>query len=91
MKQAAFLFFFVLAFASCKEGWNDEHKANYRTQCLQEAGGMYATQAQAEAYCDCNLEAVMKHYPHPSDIIENKDSAAVRKALEDCSLAAQAR
>lgn len=89
MKQAFLLSLLVIIAASCKEGWNDEHKANYRTQCLKEASGMYATQAQAESYCDCNLEAVMKHYPHPSDIIENKDSAAVRKALEDCSLAAQ--
>ncbi len=89
MKQAAFLSLVVLAFSACKEGWSDEYKAQYHTQCLQEAGGMYATAEQAKAYCDCNLKAVMKHYPHPSDIIENKDSAAVRKVLEECSLAAQ--
>lgn len=89
MKQAAFLSLLVLAFSSCKEGWTDETKSQYRTQCLQEAGGMYATQAQAESYCDCNLEAVMKIYPHPSDILENYDSTAARKVLEECSLAAQ--
>jgi len=89
MKQAALLSLLIVLSASCKEGWTDEYKSQYRQQCLQEAGGMYATQAQVESYCDCNLEAVMKHYEHPSDIIENKDSAVVRKALEDCSLAAQ--
>jgi hypothetical protein len=31
----------------------------------------------------------MKIYPHPSDILENKDSVAIRKVLEDCSLKAQ--
>jgi hypothetical protein len=89
MKQALFFSMLVFAASSCKEGWNDEYKAQYHTQCLQEAGGMYQTAEQAKAYCDCNLETVMKHYEHPSDIIENKDSAAVRKALEDCSLKAQ--
>lgn len=89
MKYAAFLLLPLALFASCKEGWNDEYKTQYHQQCLQENSGLYATQTQVESYCACNLETVMKHYPHPSDIIENKDSAAVRKALEDCSLAAQ--
>lgn len=89
MKQAAFLSLALLAFASCKEGWTDEYKAQYRQQCLQENSGLYATQAQTEAYCDCNIEAVMKIYPHPSDILENYDSTAARKVLEECSLAAQ--
>ena len=89
MKQAFLFLLLAIAASSCKEGWNDEYKTQYRQQCLQENSGLYATQAQTEAYCDCNLEAVMKHYPHPSDIIENKDSAVVRKELEDCSLAAQ--
>jgi len=91
MKCILILAFTVAGLQSCKEGWTDEHKAAYRTQCLQEAAGMYATKAGVEAYCDCNLDAVMKHYAHPSDLIENKDSAAVRRALEDCSLSAQNR
>jgi hypothetical protein len=89
VKQAFLFLLLALATSSCKEGWNDEYKAQYHTQCLQEAGGMYQTAEQAKAYCDCNLEAVMKIYPHPSDILENKDSVAIRKVLEDCSLKAQ--
>ncbi len=89
MKHVLLFALAALSIASCKEGWTDESKAEYRRQCLQEAGGMYATKEGVEAYCDCNIEAVMKAYPHPSDLIENKDSAAVRKALQDCSLKAQ--
>ena len=91
MKYAAFLLLLPAAFASCKEGWTDEYKTQYRQQCQQENSGLYATQAQTDAYCDCNLEAVMKIYPHPSDIIENYASTAARKVLEECSLAAQRR
>lgn len=89
MKARTIFCLAAVLFASCKEGWNDEHKANYKNQCMQEAGGMYATPQQAEEYCDCNLAAVMKIYPHPSDILENYDSTAARKALEECSLKAQ--
>lgn len=89
MKYILLLALVTLAFASCKEGWTDDYKAQYRSQCLQEAGGMYETKAQVVSYCDCNLEAMMKVYPHPSDVLENYDSVAIRKALQDCSLAAQ--
>jgi hypothetical protein len=89
MKQVFLFSLVILASSSCKEGWSDDYKAQYHTQCLQEAGGMYQTNEQAKAYCDCNLEAVMKVYPHPSDLLENYDSVAIRKALEDCSLKAQ--
>jgi hypothetical protein len=89
MKQASLFILALLAFASCKEGWTDEHKTNYRTQCMREAAGMYETKEQVEKYCACNLDAVMKIYEHPSDIMENYDSVAIRKALQDCSLQAQ--
>lgn len=89
MKYVFLLAITTISFASCKEGWTDDYKAQYRSQCLQEAGGMYQTKEQVESYCDCNLEAMMKVYPHPSDVLENYDSVAIRKALQDCSLKAQ--
>lgn len=89
MKQVILFLLIVLISSSCKEGWTDDYKAQYRSQCLQEAGGMYQTKEQVESYCDCNLEAMMKVYPHPSDVLENYDSVAIRKALQDCSLKAQ--
>jgi uncharacterized membrane protein len=85
------LFMAALLFSSCQETWTDESKTQFRAQCATEASGMYGTPEETKAYCDCNLEVTMKHFKSSEDLNENpsRDSAAVRKALEDCSVKAR--
>ena len=80
----------LLSLTACeKEGWTEENTANYMQQCRQEAMGMYRSEAQVMSYCNCNFAAIKKHYANMEEVVINKDSAAIRIELENCSLNAQ--
>ena len=79
----------LLLLAACAGGWTEEDKENYIKRCQSTAGGMFATTEQTDKYCRCNLDSVMKYYPTIPEVSINKDSAAVRRALEDCSVQAR--
>ncbi len=90
MKRAlSILLLSSLLLPSCAAGWHEEDKTAYLSQCRAQNGGLYASEAQVDDYCACNLAAVMKRYPTIEEVVLNKDSAAMRKDLENCSLAAQ--
>lgn len=79
----------LLLLAACAGGWTEEDKENYIKRCHSTAGGMFASTEQTDKYCRCNLDSVMKYYPTIPEVTINKDSAAVRRALEDCSVQAR--
>lgn len=87
MKTAAALLSLLL-FASCKEGWTDENKEGYKKSCLLSTAEWSATPAQAESYCNCSLEQVMKHYATIEEVLENKDSVQLHTELDACRQAA---
>lgn len=79
----------LLLLVACAGGWTDEDKAQYLKRCHATAGGMFVSTEQTDKYCRCNLDSVMKYYPTIPEVTINKDSAAVRRALEDCSVQAR--
>lgn len=85
MKKTFWLFATSLVlFASCKEGWTDEHKQAYLQACQESDNAAHMDAAQRKMYCDCALEKVMQHYPTIAEVITNKDSTQMRAALEEC-------
>jgi len=74
----------ILFASSCKEGWSEEYKDQYRESCMEEAHAWAASDDQAKAYCDCSLEVIMKHYSTITETVENKDSVAVTQELQHC-------
>lgn len=79
----------ALALASCEGGWMDEDRTNYLYQCRTGNAGLYADSAHTERYCQCNLDSVTAIYPVFNDLVRNKDSVRVRRALLHCSEMAQ--
>jgi hypothetical protein len=85
MKQFTFLAILAgssLLFSSCSEGWTDEHKTAFLQACREDSPGM--TQSQKDRFCSCLLEQTMSRYKTITEVVENKDTAALNAARESC-------
>lgn len=78
---AGLVLVFFSGCASWQEGWTAEYQAQFKEACLSGDGRLHA---DPDAYCDCVLQKVQKHYPTIADFMQMKDTAAYKADLQNC-------
>ena len=80
MKKLIFLTLIAASLASCG-GWNDEKRAEVKSECAKTAGNLY-TKEDAAKICDCVSSKITEKFPtadyEPSDI-----NAQTKECIKD--------
>lgn len=79
-----FLLPFLLLLAACGGGWQDEDKALFLETCKTGDIRHFISDDQARSFCDCRLQKFMEHYKTFNDVLEDKDSGAIEKEMQQC-------
>lgn len=78
----------VCFLSSCEGGWNEEFKQQFLQACKEGSNLNGMSADQKNKYCDCTLNATMKHYKTITEVVENKDSTQLSAEVEACRAAA---
>jgi hypothetical protein len=85
MKLSTLPLLFIFLFSSCnseesKSNWPENEKEAFMTECTSNADSQPGI--DAEDYCSCMLDKVMKEYPTPEDALKIDMEWMMEKAQE---------
>lgn len=73
----------VVTISSCTDFWSGANQRKFHEVCVEEASD-WASEEQADSYCDCVLDKMMLKYPNELDAFAHIDELAKDTDLIHC-------
>ena len=72
------------AMVSSCNSWDESDQQAWKQACMENAGKWTADQTNAQTYCDCVLEKMIRKYPNVNDALDHVADLAVDTEFYSC-------
>jgi len=74
----------LILLCSCTGFWSGSNQRKFKEVCADEAIKWAASEEQADAYCKCVLDKMMRKYPDEEDALMHMGDLAMDTSLINC-------